>query len=235
MRHEFFLLGTILALSACGAITPAEMRHPSELGSAQRIAIVGIGGGTHGRYSFGAFSGGFERSEQRMTFFNIFAKNYGHSEFVIEGPGISSTIEARCRMRERSIDVGFAEFTPNRMAYRCEFTADGLSIPARFELQEVDGGLGSALMKRERRGEIALAGEVVQIRSEHGLRKSPMRMAPPTGYVFEQHGAPIGALDLNGPPIFFIQPNSSVDRMRVLSVAAVALAVFWDPANSALE
>lgn len=224
------------ALAACAGIQPVEMRlPPSVAATAERMAFSGISGWTHGRFAVGPYQVGYERSEERLAFFDTFVTNYGHSEFTLAGPEIGTTIEARCRMRERVLDFGIAEFTPRPMSYRCEFTADGRAFPARFELQEVREGIGGALSKNERRGEILLGGEAVSIRSVHKLKGSPIEMANPIGYVFEQDGEPVGAVELNGTPALFIPAGTDPGLARTLTVAATALAVFWDPADSALE
>ncbi|RZV35288.1 MAG: hypothetical protein EX262_02570 [Sphingomonadaceae bacterium] len=230
-----FLFLTLLLTSACSTITPATMRLPGDLAlNSERLTYAGIGGGTRGRFQVGAFRGSFERSEQRLAIFDALVRNYGRADFVIEGPAIGSTIEAQCRMRERLIDLGIAEFKASRMAYRCEFTAAGHAFPARFEVQEVSRGLGGTLSKKERRGEIALGGETVQIRSVHKLDGSPIEMASPIGYVFTQNGDPVGAVELNGAPELFIAHGIDHGLARTVTIAATALAIFWDPANSAL-
>ncbi len=226
----------LLALtSACSVFQPAEMRLPSNLAEqSARLEVEGFTGWTHGRYRTGDWYGGYERSETRLAFFDTFIRNSGHSEFTIEGPGVSTSIEAFCRMREKVLDLGIAEFKPKRMSYRCEFTADGRDIPARFELQEVRSGLGGALNRSERRGEIALGGETVQIRSVHKLAGSPIEMAAPIGYVFEKRGRAVGAVELNGSPILYIEDLTDEGLSRTIAIGAIALAAFWDPANSAL-
>lgn len=230
------LLTLPVLVSACAAFPPAQMRLPPPLAEQSvQIPVEGIGGWTRGRFRAGGFSGDYERSENRLAFFDTFIRNSGHSQFAIAGPGISSTIEAGCRMHERALDFGIVAFTPKRMAYRCELTADGRAIPARFELQEVRTGLGGALNVRERRGEIALGGETVQIRSVHKLVGSPIEMANPIGYVFEQNGRPVGAVEINGTPVVTIADFADEGLVRTIIVAAMALAIFWDPANNALD
>ncbi|MXO61262.1 hypothetical protein GRI89_17090 [Altererythrobacter salegens] len=234
MRLPIALAAPLMA-GACAAIQPAEMRVPQPLiDQSVRLPVEGIGGWNHGRFRTGDYAGDYERSEERLAFLDAVVRNSGHSGFVIKGPGISSTIEADCRMRERVLDFGVVEFTPRRMSYRCEFTADGRAIPARFELQEVRTGLAGALSRRERRGEIALGGEKLEIRSVHKLAGSPIEMATPIGYVFEQDGHPVGAVEINGQPVIYISDLSDEGLSRTITVGALALAVFRDPANSAL-
>ncbi|WP_033074219.1 hypothetical protein [Sphingopyxis sp. MWB1] len=226
----------LLALGGCSAIRPATMQMPSDLAqTASATPITGIGGGRHGRFAVGDYHGGFERSEERLAFFDMFGANTGHVDFSIEGPEISDVIDTSCRMREREIDLGIMEFKPARMALRCEFLADGRPFPARLELQEVSKGLGGALGRRERRGEIALGGEVVRMRSVHRVEGSPLAVAAPIGYIFEQRGRPVGAVELNGQARLFLAPGTDPGLARTVTIAAAALAIFWDPANSALD
>jgi hypothetical protein len=89
-------------------------------------------------------------------------------------------------MRERSVTLAIVSFTPKPMAYRCEFLHAEQPLAARFEIQELRTGLTGALMLQERRGEIALDGVVLQVRSVHSLEGSPIRMATSIGYVFER-------------------------------------------------
>ncbi|MFZ9395880.1 MAG: hypothetical protein ACO25F_07465 [Erythrobacter sp.] len=229
MRRLLPFLGVSL-LAACTALPPAQMRLPAEMTNVTRTRFEGVSGWTHGRYTVGDYSGGYERSEERLAFFDTWIRNSGHTDFVIEGPGISSTIEARCRMREKLVEMDIVSFTPKLMAYSCSFTADGRPFPARFELQEVREGLAGALSKNERRGEILLGGETVQIRSEG----SPFALASPIGYAFEQNGRPVGAVELNGSPVLVLPRNTEPGLARTLTIAAVALGLFWDPAESQL-
>lgn len=223
---------TLFSLSAC---TAAQMRLPAPLADvAVRTPVKGIGGGDRGAFRVAGYQGRFTRSEQHMALFDTLIRNSGRSEFRISGPEISTGIEADCRMDERIIDLGVAEFRPGKMSYRCDFTADGRAIPARFELQEQADGVGSLLSKRARRGEIALGGEMVQFRSVHKIEGTPVEMATPIGYIFEQRGQAIGAIELNGTPVLILSPRLERGAARTVTIAAIALALFRDPANSSL-
>ncbi len=235
MMRPVIFLSALLLLGGCSSIKPAEMRLPAGIAQNTIMApISGIGGARHGRFTAGAYCGRFARSAQRVAIFDALVKNYGTSEFSIEGPEISDIIDARCRMGERLIDLGVLEFKPKSMAYRCEFLAGGQAFPARFELQEVHRRIGEALSRNERRGEIALGGETVQMRSVHKLEGTPIATANPIGYIFEQSGRPVGAVELNGRPRLFIPQGTDPGLARTLTIAAVTLSLFWDPANSAL-
>lgn len=226
------ILAAALLATACA---PAQMRLPAGLAAAgQTLPVEGIGGGNKGRFYVGAWQGSFTRSEERLALFDALVTNSARAGFVIEGPGISDTIEADCRMRERVVEISVVSSTPQRMAYRCDFTAGGRAFPARFELQEARTGLADDLSRRQRMGEIALGGEVVQIRSVHKIEGTPIEMASPIGYVFEQDGKPVGAVELNGKARLVLADPANEGLARTITVAGMALALFRDPANSTL-
>lgn len=72
-------------------------------------------------------------------------------------------------------------FNPKPMAYRCSFRANGQPMPARFEIQEAKTGLAGAFGRRERYGELAVPRTILQIRSVHTLKGSPLQLATPVG------------------------------------------------------
>lgn len=235
---KYSFLAAMLLIAGCSAVPPAEMRLPPALAGQPRqtLPIEGLGGGgDKGRFYIGPWQGSFTRSEDRLAVFDALVTNRGHAGFVMEGPEISWTIEADCRMRERVVEVGAVSFTPAPMSYACRFTADGQAFPARFELHEVKTGFADNLSRRQRRGEIALGGEVVQISSVHKIAGSPLELASPIGYVFEQAGQPVGAVEINGRPRLILTDPSDKGLARTLTIAGLALALLRDPANSPLE
>lgn len=222
------LLPLLLGAAALTACAPVQMRLPSSLAAAERIEFDGITGWERGDFRAGDYFGGYERSTERIGFFEI-KEIRGHSAFVIEGPEISSTLEGFCRMREGSIDFGVVEVIDRKMAYRCEFTAEGQPIPAYLELQESHANVWRPYA---RRGEIALGGEVVQVRSVHDIVGGKLPTGAPIGYIFEQDGREVGAVELNGRPALIVPAATDPGLRRTLTVAALALGVFWDPANT---
>jgi hypothetical protein len=56
-------------------------------------------------------------------------------------------------------------------------------------------------------------------------------VSAPIGYVFERDGAAIGGVEINGEPVMFAAPGTAPADRRAIVLAAVALSVFWDPAN----
>ena len=70
------------------------------------------------------YAGRYERSSDRLSYFDTVNESRGHSAFTLAGPDLPEAIEGRCRMRESSLDLGLVEVTTRPMAYRCEFSAE---------------------------------------------------------------------------------------------------------------
>ena len=67
---------------------------------------------------------------------------------------------------------------------------------------------------------------------ETDLAGTSLPVSTPIGYVFEQDGHAVGAVELNGRPALVVEPGASPELHRTLTLAALALGVFWDPANT---
>lgn len=221
--------------AACASIQPAQMVVPASLdASAETLPMTGIGGWTKGDFAFAGHDIAYKRSESRLSVFRLVERNAGYTRYTIRGPSISDEIGVDCDIRELNISLGDATFTPKKIAFGCDLTANGLPFPARFELQEIREGLGGILNKKERRGEIAMDRVILEIRSVHKLVGTPIEMASPIGYVFLQDGQPVGAVELNGTPQVKLPVTDDVALRRAVITGAVTLALFWDPANSTL-
>jgi hypothetical protein len=226
MKSLAFMFASSLLLAGCAS---AQMRLPPSLAAAgERIPFERMSGWTQGHLVAGDYRGHYERGLTRAELDSV-KETRGYTRFVLEGPGISSTIEGRCGVRQRSLVLGPVEITPEPMAFGCDFTAEGRPIPARFELQESRASRADNLNRYARRGEIGLAGQVISIRSVHHIQGTSLPVASPIGYVFEQDGRTLGALELNGKPVLILPPDTDPDRRRAMVVASVALATFWDP------
>lgn len=236
MRFSIILAASAaLAAVGCASIQSARMATPPALASGETVPVTGVGGGRSGAFAAGPFSGAFTRSASRLAFFDpLYERRDGRTAFTVSGPGINGNLAVSCRMRERTITVGVISFEPHKMAYGCEFSQEGQAVPAQFELLAHRAGLGGMAMRQERRGEITLDGVVLQIRSVHDLQGSSIPMGTPIGYLFEQEGAAVGAVELNGAPVVIYGPNTDQATRRAVLVASLALGLLWDPAESAL-
>lgn len=238
-RHKPMTLASLTALlavlGACASLPEARMRLPPGLAAAETIPVSGIGGGNRGTFSAGPFSGTFARDETRLAVFEpLFEQRRAAASFTLAGPQINGRIDADCRLQARTVTVDVVSIEAQPMAYHCSFQHEGRVLPARFDLWAVREGLGGMLQREARRGEIGLDGVVLQIRSVHDLEGSRLQIATPIGYLFELNGQPVAAVSLNGAPVVTIRLDADAGLRRTVMVAALALGLMRDPANSAL-
>lgn len=227
------LLATLLA--ACAAIQPARMALPAPLAEEPALVFEGMGFGQKGRFTAGPYAASFTRSDTRLALFDaLVERRSGKTSFALEGPGIDGAIAAECRVGERTINISVISFTPKPMAYLCRFSHQGQALPARFELQEERRGLAGMLMRQGRRGQLAFDHVVIDMISVHRLQGSGIETGTPIGYLFESEGAPVGSVELNGKPAVRFAPGTDAPTRRAVMIAATALGVLWDPAESAL-
>jgi len=232
---KMIALWALAGATGCASIPPAQMAKPPELSSAETTKVIGIGGGRSGSFQVGPYAGSFQRSDSRLAFFDpLYERRDGHTAFTLSGPEINGQIEASCRMRERTIALSIISFEAHPMSYGCEFSHDGQAIPARFEVQAHRKGLGGMMMRQDRRGELVFNRVILQIRSVHDLRGSPVQIGTPIGYVFEQNGTAVGAVEINGAPSISFAANTDAATRQAVTMGALALELFWDPAESAL-
>ena len=230
MRHTPFLVlmfAAAVLLAGCVTIRPAQMKLPDGLAERTEPArVTGLGGGTRGTYQLAGHGGSFTRSASRLALFDDLAVfDRGRASYSITGPAFAQPVSARCVMRQTTMQIRVIAFTPKKLAYECDF--DGAA--ARLSLQEA---AGSALGRTERRGELVLDGVTVTMRSVHDLVGSSLAVQAPIGYVIEHGGQPIAAVELNGTEPQLRLPSNHSDQRRAALLAALALALLWDPAAS---
>src|SRR5512139_16383 len=220
-----------LVLAACGAIQPARMALPEPLRGAEPISVDGMGAGQRGTFRAGEYSGDYARAATRLELFGDFAVfDRGRATYTVNGV-TAAPLFARCTVRQTSMTVGIIGFEPKKLAYECDFSEQGKGVGVRFTLQEGrDAGVPKT-MQAERRGRIDFNGTTVTLRSVHAVEGSPLPLGTPIGYVFEQDGRAVGAIELNGLTPRLWLPAGNDDTRRASVAAAMALAVFWDPAQ----
>ncbi|WP_207789970.1 VV20781 family protein [Sandarakinorhabdus oryzae] len=226
--YPFILL---LPLAGC-SVSAARMALPAGVThSTTEIAITGMGGGQSGRFTAGASSGRFSRRADRLGVMDpLFVANRGGSSFELSGPDVSGVLAARCGFSRQQMNIGLISITPGQLRYVCRFQRDGQPVAATLELQGRGGVLGALDGSEARDGIFEYDGVRLRIRSVHRVEGSPLPLPQPIGYSFSRDGQEIGAVDLNGPDKRLHAPTEPRLREATL-VAAMALAVFWDPAE----
>ncbi len=223
LSRSFLVISAVAALSGC--VTAARMAVPAELAArSERVEVSGLGAGTQGRAQLLGQTLAFTRSASRLSLFDdLQVTDRGRVEYTLGAEGREPEA-VRCRMRQRSLTLGLVNFDAKPFAFECELAGATLS------LQEPRDGVRT--LKAERRGELRFDGRSVALRSVHEVQGSALPLAAPIGYVFEEGGRSVGAVEINGTrPVLMLPAGDAALRQRVLQ-ASLALALLWDPAGA---
>ena len=229
MRIVRTLLAATVALvfTGCAAIRPAQMALPEGLGaSSDEVALSGLGGGREGAYTLAGNHGQFRRTNDRLDVFDIISFDWGGSRVTVEGVDVAPPISATCGLRQITAGWRIVRFAAKPLAYECEYTG----IDAGLSLQEAKSTQDSLMNKARRRGEVRVAGMVLELRSVHELEGTPLSVEAPIGYVVEHAGRAVGAIELNGSTPRVWLPTDDAEQRRAVLLAVMPLALLWDPA-----
>lgn len=230
MRHALPAIVAV-ALVACGAIQPARMQLPEPLRATEPVAVEGMSAGQRGAFRAADYSGHYARSATRLEIFEDLAVfDRGRASYTLNGV-MESPLAARCTVRQTAMTIGVIGFDPKKLAYECDFDTQGKAAGVRFTLQEGRDAGTPKTLQAERRGRIDYRETTLALRSVHAVEGSPFPLGTPIGYVFEQNGRAVGAIELNGLTPRLWLPAANDDMRRAAVTAAMALAIFWDPAQ----
>ena len=123
----------------------------------------------------------------------------------------------------------------------------GRSRPFTFECEWQGGGSADTPAARlslaapsrmpgtraERQGSFTMGGRTLELRSVHQVQGSPLPLDEPIGYVLSHQGQPVGAIELNGTTPRLWRPAAGDAHAEAVTLAALALALLWDPAGAA--
>lgn len=233
MRPLITSLFAVAALVGCGSIQPARMALPPTLDAgAERVVITGLGGAPRGQFQVGTTSGTFSRSGSRLALFDALYEGEGaEATFTLNG---KDAIAAQCTMKRRTANVGVLTYEFKPMTYSCGFT--GGPRPAQLSVQEARSTSRVQSMLRERSGELTLGDVRLQLRSSHALVGSELQTAAPIGYVFERDARVVAAVEINGTePVIHMAAASAEGERQASVLAALALALLWDPKETGLD
>jgi len=235
----------VLAAMSAAAIPVAQMALPPDFAArAVRITIDGFGGRNRGDYLLRepdgtTFSGEFSRAESRLGVLDpllVRSKAKGAFSFVDSSTDVS--IKADCDMRKLTVNVDIVTVDAKKLVYQCEFRSDGALTDARLFIgQPKRQGLKQKLLAQDLRyGEADLFGQRLSIESVHEYRGSKLGSQSAVGYLLKSGDNLVAAVELTDvDPGLYIVEDLSADMRRIIYVTALAIGVFRDPADSALD
>lgn len=229
-RFAALIAMTAAGLSLGGCMREARLADGPA--PAERLELRGLGDQTSGGFRLAGAPGRFTRtSEERGSFDPALVRQRGGGSFELAGTPASAALGGRCSWRENKLYIGPISAAPGRLAYSCAFERDGRRIDAALVVEDSSGAFGGVAGRAERTGTLSFEGEEIRIRSVHRDADGNRRSAAPLGYAFEADGREIGSLALDGGETTVFAPRERRRREAVIA-AAIALAIFDDPAES---
>jgi hypothetical protein len=217
----------VLVFAGCAAIKPAQMVLPEGLAaSSNEVVLRGLGGWREGEYTLAGHHGRFRRTNDRLDVFDIVSFDWGGSSVTVEGVDVTPPVSARCGLRQVTAGWRIVRFAAKPLAYECEYTG----IDGQLSLQEAKSTQDSLMNKARRRGEVRVAGTVLELRSVHEPEGTPLTVEAPIGYVVEHQARAVGAIELNGSTPRVWLPADDAEQRRAVLLAVMPLALLWDPA-----
>lgn len=223
------LAGAALAaaalLSACAAIEPARMALPAALERSEPVGIAGLGAGRSGNWTIGAERGSFQRGRDRLELFQIVSFDRAPVRVTYEGAG-GRSLRAACVGRQTGASVGVVDLRPRPFTFDCEWSG---AAAARMTVAAPSAVPGT---RAERQGRFQSGDVVLELRSVHQVQGSRLPLEAPIGYLISAGGQPVGAVELNGTRPRLWRPAEGSPLREPVTLAALALAVLWDPATA---
>ena len=214
----------LAALSGCAAVRPAAMALPAELAAAVAEPVAGIGSGRSGSFVLGGGQGRFERGRDRLDLFEAVSFDRARTRYTWVGAD-GRRSQAACLGRQTTASVGVAVAQPRPFTFECEWSG---ALPARMTVSAPSWIPGS---RAERSGRFSSEGVELELRSVHRVQGSPLELEAPIGYTVSHAGRPVGAIELNGNTPRLWRPAPTSPLHEPVTLAALALALLWDPAG----
>lgn len=220
------LAAAVLALSACASLPAAQVALPAPLASQTPELVEGIGLGRSGGFTVGADRGTFNRGRDRLELFELVNWDSAKTRYALTLADGART-EAACKGKSVEVTWRVLAADARPFSYECEWRG---ARSAQLTVNAPALALGT---KAERTGRFTLNGVTLDVKSLHEVQGSPLPLEAPIGYLFSQGGRPVGAVELNGPTPRLWRPAAGDALHEPVTLAALALALLWDPAGRA--
>ncbi len=213
-----------LTLAACASLPAAQVALPAPLATQAPEPVDGIGMGRNGGFTVGNASGTFNRGRDRLELFEVVNWDSAKTRYALTFPDGART-DAACK--GKAVEVTWRVLAANAkpFSFECEWRG------ARQAVLAVNAPMLAVGMKAERNGRFSMNGVSLDVQSLHNVQGSPLPLEAPIGYLFSHNGRPVGAIELNGLTPRLWRPAASDALHEPVTLAALALALLWDPAN----
>jgi hypothetical protein len=213
------LAAAALVAAGCAGLPALEMALPSELTGVEPVKVRGIGGGRSGEWRIGDLQGRFDRGADRVDWFGLVQTDSVAAGYSMLG-GEAGPSGVRCRGRQATVTWRIVEVPVKPYGVECLWTSGA----------ELRLAATTHPTRDERVGSYRAGGLVLEVRSVHAAKGSPLTLQEPVGYLFLDGGRAVGAVELNGMPRLW-RPDAASPLQRPVTESALALALLWDPAG----
>lgn len=214
-------------LAACAAFPAAQMALPAPLAAAAPEPVQGLGLGRQGEFAFGGARVSFSRGRDRLALFDVVSFDRSPVRYTWTGSD-GSRIEASCRGRQSTVTVNVLQGQVRPFSFECEWQRPGQGRVAGLTVTAPAVAVG---LRAERTGSFTMGGTTLELRSVHEVQGSALPLEQPIGYLMSHQGRPVGAVELNGTTPRVWRPAASDPLAEPVTLAALALALLWDPAS----
>ena len=245
--QKILIVGAAMQLAGCTAATMEGFNEIATQDGVQQVEISAVPAWMNGSFRVGDSKGNVRRVAASDAIgwgydgigskFDLvqdgYAVRFGRMAFELSRADLGGRAEARCaysREEERSAVGGITLARPSEpLRVTCQYRIDGreagtLTLSAHPE--------GRASYANGRKGEITIFGTSLTLQTRHGIAEANANIADASGYVMlGSNGQPVGAVELTGGMSRrAILPNDTAQRKAAV-LAAVTLALFWDPGD----
>jgi hypothetical protein len=218
------LAAAALTLSACASLPAAQVALPAPLSTQTPELVEGLGVARNGSFAIGAATGTFSRGRDRLELFEVVNWDRAKTRYALALADGART-EAACTGKAVELTWRVLAADAKPFSVECEWRG---SRSARLAVNAPALAVGT---KAERSGRFTMNGLALDVRSLHDVQGSPLPLEAPIGYLFSQDGRPVGAMELNGAVPRLWRPAAGDPLHEPVTLAALALALLWDPAN----
>ena len=222
-------IAVLAALAGCASLPAARMALPAPLAAAVPEPVAGIGYGRTGEFALGAERIRFSRGRDRLELFDVVSFDRAPVRYALTRAD-GSLVEASCRGRQNTITLGVLQGNAKPFSVECEWRQHPQGRVAGMNIAAPSWMPGT---RAERSGSFTLGATTLEVKSVHQVQGSPLPLEAPIGYVMTHQGRPVGAIELNGSTPRLWRPAAADPLAEPVTLAALALALLWDPAEAA--
>jgi len=239
----FLSVMTAATVAGCTPVTMAGFDDVAP--EAERLAMTGVPAFMNGDFRMGASRGHVARrastaTEERGSLTpdwvpnQIAERGSGRLSFDLSGPEVGGRLEGECRYDrlDAGLKLGDDRVTQTVTAavrpllLACAYRLDGRDVGG-MELRGAPPGAPTPLV--ERAGEVRVDGVALAVRSDHAMTGVAGPSTTPVGYLVEEGGRPVAALETVGSGTRRLMLPADPARRRAALAALVTLGLFWDP------